>query len=605
MMKSLRVRLITILLLLTLSMMIVVGTVLVNSITAFYHNDFTKQLESVFTPENLSRFEQAAAGSDGAAELGSRMQRYIGQLGIDSYRNYYILDGNGGFLNGSNEELGRSLEKTENLITAMTGELGNAINSSGNMDYAIPILTEDGNRYIIYVKDSMQEISELSVVLISIIVQTLIAALLIAVLLSFFFARTITNPIENLTAGAQKIAAGDFSEELSVYSDDEIGRLTTTFNEMATVLKNTLDEVNRERSKLETIFLYLTDGVVAFDRQGELLHVNKAAKELFEPGWFEERSTFDALFGFLEAPLPFDELLHLEPEKNVMLNAVVGKRILTIHFAALGYSDGGFPGGLIAVLHDITEQQRLEESRREFIANVSHELRTPLTNIKSYTETVIDGDDLKPADRKRFLGIVNNEADRMGRIVTDLLVLSRLDSQKEEWKIATFPVADLINKACDAMMMEAMKHSHVIHVELEKELPDLTADRGKLEQVIFNILSNAIKYTQDGGNIWIRADRQEARQNLGAEPGEMLLRIRVADDGFGIPKEDLPHLFERFYRVDKARSREKGGTGLGLAIAREIIRWHRGDITVESRLEQGTEFTILLPFVCRLPKPEE
>ena len=257
------------------------------------------------------------------------------------------------------------------------------------------------------------------------------------------------------------------------------------------------------------------------------------------------------------------------------------------------------------MLHDITEQQRLEESRREFIANVSHELRTPLTNIKSYTETVIDGDDLKPADRKRFLGIVNNEADRMGRIVTDLLVLSRLDSPKEEWKIATFPVADLINKACDAMMMEAMKHSHVIHVELEKDLPDLTADRGKLEQVIFNILSNAIKYTQDGGNIWIRADRQEARQNLGAEPGEMLLRIRVADDGFGIPKEDLPHLFERFYRVDKARSREKGGTGLGLAIAREIIRWHRGDITVESRLEQGTEFTILLPFVCRLPKPEE
>lgn len=585
MFKSLRARIIAILLVLTLSLMIVIGTVLVNSVTSFYHNDFTRQMESVFDTDMLNRLSHAQ-DSDALSDILSAFSR---RLGVDSYRNYYILDQNAHYVDGTNEELGKSLSKTENLLAALAGKTGAQSNRHGAMDYAISVTASDGQPYIIYIRDTMEEASELTVVMITIIVQTLLAVLLIALLLSFFLARTITNPVESLTVGAQKIASGDFSHELAIYSDDEIGELTATFNEMAGVLKNTLDEVNLERNKLETIFLYLTDGVVAFDQKGSLLHVNKAAKELFPENWFEERSSFQQIFGFAHVSLPFEELLQLQQKKNVMVTAKAGNKALTIYFASLiAGSKQASPIGLIAVIHDITEQERLENSRKEFIANVSHELRTPLTNIKSYTETVLDNESLALADRNRFLTIAMNETDRMSRIVQDLAALSRLDNQKETWSVSTFRVDDLVERACDAMMMEVKKHRDHLSVSYQNPLPEISGDKDKIEQVLVNILSNAIKYTQDGGTISLSVYTDDD------------VFIQVTDNGFGIPKEDVPHLFERFYRVDKARSREKGGSGLGLAIAQEIIRYHGGDITIESELEKGTTATIRLPIHCKL-----
>ena len=234
-------------------------------------------------------------------------------------------------------------------------------------------------------------------------------------------------------------------------------------------------------------------------------------------------------------------------------------------------------GGALVVLHDVTEQRKNEEMRREFVANVSHELRTPLTNIRSYAETLIDNTGEMPPDmEKKFLGVILNESDRMTHIVQDLLTLSRFDSERGELKLSRFPFGEAVKDIYNAVYMEAQKHSHTLTLELEPGLPEILADRERVLQVMMNIVSNSIKYPPDGGHIDIYAGRKRDR-----------VWMIVDDDGIGIPEEDRPRIFERFYRVDKARSRQSGGTGLGLSIAKEIVERHRGRITLLNKENPG------------------
>ena len=252
--------------------------------------------------------------------------------------------------------------------------------------------------------------------------------------------------------------------------------------------------------------------------------------------------------------------------------------------APYGALDG--KGGVIAVLHDITEQRRLDDARREFVANVSHELRTPLTNIRSYTETLLDAAGDIPLDtEKQFLGVISSESERMARIVTDLLTLSRLDYGRMELRMTRFSLSALLHKVADAMKFTAEDSGHALTVDAPDSLPEITGDRERIEQVVVNILSNAVKYTPSGGHIRLAACRGEKNT----------VRITVQDDGIGIPAEDVPRLFERFYRVDKARSRAAGGTGLGLAIAKEIVEKHGGHIELASEYGKGTTVHITLP----------
>ena len=222
------------------------------------------------------------------------------------------------------------------------------------------------------------------------------------------------------------------------------------------------------------------------------------------------------------------------------------------------------------VLHDVTEQRKNEEMRREFVANVSHELRTPLTNIRSYAETLIDSTgDMPPDMEKKFLGVILGESDRMTHIVQDLLTLSRFDSEHSELKLSRFPFVEAVKDIYNAVYMEAQKHNHTLTLAAEPGLPEVMADRERVIQVMMNIVSNSIKYTPDGGHIAIRAGRAGGK-----------VWMEVDDDGIGIPEEDRPRIFERFYRVDKARSRQSGGTGLGLSIAKEIMERHQGRIAL-------------------------
>ena len=581
MFRSLHMKLVLIMLLLITSLMAVVGAFLMTSVTNFYIDDFYSQMASTFGESNaafVNSLRAEAAQEGGAAVMQSMLETYSGTLGIDSRnRNYYILDAaTGECLAASDEPGGEHLEQTANLLTARNGAVGDESDIAASyMDVAIPISGGD-NHYIIYIRDNRNTVSSLNSELMIIILQALLVGLLISVLLSFLLSKTMINPIEKLTEGAERVASGDFSEKLEVDSTDEIGILTTTFNDMASVLHTTLETVEAERNKLDTLFLHMTDGVVAYDRDGVLIHCNPAASELLG------RSADECVYSELFEPLcPVETVMTMQRSDFVSSELTVGERTVELYFAPFSDEERG---GVLVVLHDVTQQRKAEDRRREFVANVSHELRTPLTNIRSYAETIRDaGVELPRELENNFLDIVINESDRMTHIVQDLLTLSRLDNGRSEMNMARFDFGAAIDAVLRSIALEARRHGHELTHEY-RDLPMIMGDRGRIEQVMLNVLGNAVKYTPDGGHIRVTA---------GAE-GEKVW-MEVADDGIGIPKEDRSRIFERFYRVDKARSRESGGTGLGLSIATEIVQRHHGTLSLVDRDGPGTTVRLELP----------
>ena len=586
MFRSLHMKLVLILILLIVSVMAVMGTFLVNSVGSYYLNDFETQIESVMTEngsETLRSLEQAAAGEDGPARILEILSAYDGRLGIDTYRTYAVLDGTGAFVAGRDEAFASELTRTPNIVTAMNGAVGSHNTTIDSyMDYAIPLsLDEDGKdpRYIVYFFDDKRETRDLSWNFFGIVLKAMTFGLLVAVFLSFLLSKTITTPIENIRTRAQMVASGDFSHRLEIQSNDEIGELTATFNHMADRLHDTLEEVAGERDKLGTMFLHMADGVSAFSADGKLVQMNPAAERLLGVPYREDEH-FNDLFEGIEIPTPQKAgkqgFVQMEMERQ--------GRTLSVLFAP--YGAGENERGIVAVIHDITEQRKLDDSRREFIANVSHELRTPLTNIKSYTETLLDAAGDLPADTEvKFLSVIAGETDRMTRIVKDLLTLSKLDCGKMDLHFHRFSMQHMLEGVYNAMALEAENNGLTLKLRLAGEMPVMNGDRERLEQVVINILSNAVKYTPRGGHIELSAAPYDSTH----------VKIAVQDDGMGIPEADQPRLFERFYRVDKARSRAKGGSGLGLAIAKEMVEAHRGTISLTSKLDVGTTFTIILP----------
>ena len=576
MLRSLHMKLVMIMVLLILSLMMVVGAFLINSVTAFYLEDFYSQMSDVFQDPLLYHdlTTPAEEEENGAEQLSLVLDAYAGELGVDNRnRKLYILDSSGVCLVSPDGETAR-LDYTENLTFALstgldTGEVGDESNLALDyMDVAVPI-HRGGTGYIIYILDNKATSSELTNQMLVLIIEALIFGLVISILLSFLLSKTMVTPIQRLTEGAMRVAEGDFSRKIDVLSQDEIGVLTDTFNDMAGQLQDTLRQVENERNKLDTLFLHMTDGVVAFSREGKVTHSNPAADRLLRRAIGPE-TTYGELFGDVAA---LDQVLaapdHLEEERQVR------ERFLQLVMAP--FDRGREGGGALVVLHDVTEQRKNEELRREFVANVSHELRTPLTNIRSYAETLIDNTgDMPPDMEKKFLGVILNESDRMTHIVQDLLTLSRFDSERGELKLSRFPFGEAVQDIYNAVYMEAQKHNHTLTLELEPGLPEILADRERVLQVMMNIVSNSIKYTPDGGHIGIYAGRKRDK-----------VWMIVDDDGIGIPEEDRPRIFERFYRVDKARSRQSGGTGLGLSIAKEIVERHRGRITLLNKESPG------------------
>ena len=585
MFRSLHMKLMLIMTLLIVSLMTVVGAFLINSVANYYTQDFYTQMSEAFgDPDFLTDLGTPIEGEEDGASSIAYILNANSALGIDNRnRKYYVLDGTDGhWLAGSDEEsAGQDLpDDSRNLMRVLAGEQvsSDSTPTASYMDVAVAV-ERGGSRYIVYVLDNGANATALNSELITLIVEALIFGLIISVLLSFLLSKTLTTPIERLTEGAERVADGDFSHKIEVASRDEIGVLTGTFNDMAQQLKRTLEEVENERNKLGTLFLHMTDGVVAFSRDGSVIQSNPAAERMLGRaipiGGGESYDTLFSDVAPLQGVLAVEQPGYLDGEREVDGRSL---ELLLTPF------DQERLGGVLVVIHDVTEQRKTEEMRREFVANVSHELRTPLTNIRSYAETLADNaGDIPPETEKNFLGVILNESDRMTHIVQDLLTLSRFDSGRSELNLAPFDFGEAVRDVYQANRLEAQRHGHTMELELPGSLPEIVGDRERILQVMMNVVSNSIKYTPDGGRIRLSAGVQGKR-----------VWMEVADNGIGIPKEDRGRIFERFYRVDKARSRESGGTGLGLSIAKEIIDRHQGTIELVDRPGPGLTVRITL-----------
>lgn len=591
MFKSLQWKIVTMFVLIVLSVMIITGTVLVMRISEFYANQFIEDMDAVFSDEELSNNLNAVFdAADPAKRIMEVVEPYsdAGRLGINESRNYYVFDVNTGvYIDGSEPLLGSLIEKTPNLITALNGEIGRAIDTQSSfMDYAYPVF--DGTEgYVIYIRDDKSEVVSIIESIFWNVLQALGWGVAISLIFGFFLSRNITRPIVMLTRRAEKLARGEEPESggNAKKAVDEIGILSDTFNFMSRELFHTLEQIESEKTKMETILVNLTDGVIAFDLEGKIIHINPAAKKMlyiFNPQIVE----FNLFFQDLKANIHLGDIIYLERNKTFERTIVLNTKVLRAYFAAFRADTGKENekiGGVVVALQDITRQKKLDDSRREFVANVSHELRTPLTTIKSYAETLLDNAD--PASMETtFLNVICSETDRMTRIVKDLLTLSRLDHGKETIKLDKINLKELISGIIEKLSLSIGEHNHKVTFRTTTELPPLIGDRDKIERVLINIVSNSIKYTPDGGLIEIFAGRVYNE-----------IYIKIKDNGIGIPKADIARIFERFYRVDKARTRAAGGTGLGLAIAKEIVEAHGGKITIQSEIDVGSEVIITLP----------
>ena len=595
--KNLQFKIVVIFVVFTIAVITSVGGIMLHRTVNFYDDEFMSQMRETYAEgSNLVIELREAFDSEDSYEMQNEiLKAYASSIGVDKHRNYYVLDINGNFKEGSDKNLGSELEITPNIVSAMNGEIG-AVSGfwSEYIDYAVRV-SGNGKSSIIYVKDTQEEVRSFTKMIFIMTIQAMLIALAGALLLSFFLARAITEPIRKLTVGAQKIADGEFSEKIDVKGNDEIGALSETFSNMKDVLKNTLDEISGERQKFETLFLYLKDAVVAFNKEGKLMHINKMAKRLFgflspESDDYMKDFNFSSMINVLQINYREVSVKYKENKNYVVNDVMYDGKALDVTFAEFKYAEHGETmRGIMCLIHDVTGRYELDKSRREFVADVSHELRTPLTGIKGAVETVLENPTLDEDTKNNFLEMAIEECDRMTRLVGDLLVLSRLDNKKTSWKIETFDAERFIEHIYDVMSVSAKERAQTLTMKCESDIPDVTADKEKLQQVIINIVSNAIKYTPKGGNVAITAKNS----------GEFFL-ISVSDNGIGIPKDDLPRIFERFYRVEKSRTSDAGGTGLGLAIAKEIIDAHGGDIKIDSEIGRGTHVDVFIPYKTKL-----
>lgn len=593
MLKSIQSKIVILFMLIILSVLITAGTFILSNVTQFYYDNFMTQMENnVFDSKFESSLADAVKSDNKESKITELLDAYYGRIGVNSYRNYVLLDGkDGSYISGSSGVTVSNIEVTGNLLTALNGKTGNTIDTSSKyMDYAYPVIEQGKVQYVIYVYETKDTLNDFSRRMLVVIVESLLIGLIISVLLGYLFSKTITRPIKNITGRAEKIAKGFFDTGKMSTSKDEIGVLTNTFVTMGKRLKETVFQLEDQKTKIETILEYSSDGIVAFDTKGKLILINPEAKKLLNID-DETKVEFDPFFSQMFDDIALGDFIYIKNENQVVRECAWNNYYLKFYFARFDYSDNT-SGGLMVDVQNITQMQKLDISRREFVANVSHELRTPLTTLKAYVETLQSGD-VDKETQVRFFETMSRETDRMTRLVSDLLTLSRLDNGIK-LNLKHMHIEDVLRDVAEKMSFEAKNKNQTIVYTMINEIPLIPIDEDRMEQVIINIVSNAIKYTPENGKIEIFS---------GYVSDNAVVRVR--DNGIGIAKQHLDRLFDRFYRVDKARSREQGGTGLGLAIAKEIVNAHAGDINIRSEVNVGTEIIITIPIDKSLSKYSE
>ena len=581
-MRSIKWKLIVMYLGLVLIVMIVSGTYILLSLRNIEIDKSRSELERYAEKIN----EQVIEGGkpeDFQQELLKTVSNAVGIQGN-------ILDASGDTIASTTVTQAPYPEYTDqSIIAAMNGMTSFSTEKKSTdtfgllrdwMSYAVPISDGEGETaYIIYTRldasDMQTSLNETT----KTIVIAVALALLLAAIMGYVFAQTLTGPILALTKGAKSLAEGDMSQSLKVKSTDEIGQLTASFNYMAEELAKNMSEISREKNRLEILLHNMSDGVISFDKDGDLMLANAAAATMLEVE--EMNMTFTEFIRKYDINSGVYLDMGNEPSKKVTFP--VGKQFITAYFSPY-YDKKGEIEGLVVVLQDITEQKKLDDMRKEFVANVSHELRTPLTTVKSYTETLLDGAMEEEELAKEFLTIINSEADRMAFLVRDLLQLTRFDNKQVRLDMTEIEMNDFLSMTVRQNKIHAEAKHQELSFEPYPHMVVVHGDRDRVGQVVNNIVTNAIKYSLEQATIRIFITEDD-----------QYFKLNVKDTGMGISREDLPRIFERFYRVDKARSRAMGGTGLGLAIAKEIMETHGGKLTAESEYGKGTTMTMWFP----------
>ena len=420
------------------------------------------------------------------------------------------------------------------------------------------------------INNSVQQVITITVVL-NIVYAFM--CLIIGVIVS----RIINKPIIKLLKDANKVISSN-KKDLKNKNNDEI---VDTFNIMTDELKENLNEMSKQKKQIETIILHMTDGIIAFDMEGNVILINNAAKQLLQLS--DKDNNFKTIFNKkLNVDINMEKIIYLEDWTSSEQKIKVEDKSLNIFFAQFK-DDKERPSGIMVMIQDITEHVKLDDMRREFVADVSHELKTPITSIMGYSDTLLEGEYDKET-QERFLKVIATESRRMAKLVTDLLTLSRFDNNKVLQEKMKFDLGELVKQCQESLEIQISQKNHKVECFVTADVPPVYADKEGIQRVIINILTNAIKYTPEGGTIKIY---------VGFVYNDAY--IKVIDNGLGIPEEDLKRIFERFYRVDKSRTRTMGGTGLGLSIAKEILDRNNGSINIKSEEGKGTEVVIRIP----------
>lgn len=591
--RTIQAKLIMVYVLLILIAMQLIGVYFVSAMKTSLTSNFTKELQERAELLSVLAAQNLGVTGESAEESLENLRVLVNNLFSINGAEIQVLDASGKVLTTSKPSHADYVG-TKNTQTVVNRALQGI---RDNEEYIIdddnirkkvvakPVMSEGKIVGAIYIAASMSDLYDTMERINNIFISGILLALGLTAVVGVILAHTITSPIKELTRRATAVAEGEFHQKMPVLGNDEIGQLSKAFNYMTGRLRNALAQNEEEKEKLASILTNMSDGVIATDESGTVILMNRRANEMLK---VEDEQA---------GGMNIASLLHLTPEVEAILQQgtmhstlledvteegdsfVIRVTFTPIHRREIGII------GTIAVLQDVTEQEKLEESRREFVANVSHELRTPLTTIKSYTEALEDGALSDPELGPKFASVIQVQTERMIRLVTDLLHLSRLDSKEAFLRKQSTGVMEMLEEVADRFSFQMQEKGIKPTLFIGKGVSTAWIDRDQIDQVLDNLISNAMKYTPEGGTIAIEA------RNL--EDG--LLAISVQDNGIGIPKRDLDRIFERFYRVDKARSRNMGGTGLGLSIAREIVKAHGGTISLQSELGKGTKVTFTLP----------
>lgn len=453
-------------------------------------------------------------------------------------------------------------------------------NSAGNSSQLVGVL---------YVRANMKSVYSTINNIMGIFVIASLAAMVLGLGIAIIIARAITRPIEEMKQQTQRIAHGDYAGQVRVYSDDELGQLAKAINNLSIRVEESQESTEAERRRLDSVLSHMSDGVIATDRRGNITIINETASDFMDVT--AEKAIGNSILDILKIRDDYSLRDLIENQDELMLDFSSNERDLILNaYFSLIQRESGFISGLVCVLHDVTEQQKIDNDRKQFVSNVSHELRTPLTSLRSYIEALSDGAWKDPEVAPGFLKVTQEETDRMIRMINELLSLSRMDSGTTRVDMELVNINEMFNYVLDRFDMILKKDDnpakyYTIKREFTKRDLWVEIDTDKFTQVLDNIMNNAIKYSPDGGVVTCRL----------LETHNQVI-ISISDQGLGIPRADLGHVFDRFFRVDKARSRAQGGTGLGLAISKEVVQMLGGRIWVDSVEGKGSTFYISLPY---------